>query len=441
MNQTLKLIALICSVVLLSPFSLTAEEVMGPSTVQKVDLNQFIETLRYRNPDLIAARADWLAAKKRVWVDSSLPDPMGGLDLMGPMTETRVGPQENRFMVSQELPLPPKLWEKGKIAHEEAQAVFQRYRAVERDRLNELNKLYYELYYVDASIEVIEEVKNILNKFEGVAQSRFANRSGSQRDVAKAQAEVSMSLEKLYRLRQQRESVAAKINALLDQDPMTVIGSASAPEKPVLEHSLMGLINLAVANRQEIKEMEAMVKKSTHEKRLSKWNFLPDVNVGFEYTQVGNGMTSDPDDGRDSWMFPIRFTLPIWMNKNIPAAQEAQKKLEANRARLLAAKNTTFYEVKDAYYRLDSALKMVELYDIAVIPQAELALNSDQAGYQGGSMDFLNLLDSERVFLNAKLAYIRFLVEAHHSYSDLIRSTGIDLTSSVAPVHDEGVVS
>ncbi|MBI4394820.1 MAG: TolC family protein [Candidatus Omnitrophica bacterium] len=398
-----------------------------PLKTSAVHLDELIQILRQRNPEMIAAKAEWLAAKKRVWIDSSLPDPMAGYDIMGGMRETRTGPEEQRFMVSQEVPFPSKLWEKGKAAQDEAKAAYQRYRAIERDLINELKKSYYELYFIDASLEVIDEVKGILKKFENVAQARYSNLTGTQRDVAKAQAEVSMTLEKLFMLQQERESVSAKINSLLDQDPMTEIGKAVLPEKPVLPNTLIELVNLAVQNRQEIKEMEALVSKARHGKKLAWMENIPNVTVGFEYTKVGSGDTTDPMDGDDQWMFPLRINIPLWLNKNIPQIQEAQKIVEANQAKLTAAKNTTYYEVKDAYFRYDSATKIAELYDTAVIPQAKLALTSDQAGYESGKTDFLNLLDSERVYLNAKLTHVRLLTTALASHSDLVRATGIDL--------------
>ncbi|OGW77188.1 MAG: hypothetical protein A3J52_02035 [Omnitrophica bacterium RIFCSPHIGHO2_02_FULL_49_9] len=392
-----------------------------------VSLEALIESVRQHNPELIAAKAEWIAKKKRVWIDSALPDPMAGYDVMGEMTETRVGPQESRFMFSQDIPFPLKLYEKGKAAGKEAQAAYQKYLATERDLVNDLRKFYYELYYLDASIEVIEGIRDLLKKFEGVASTRYANLAGSQRDVAKAQAEVSMSLEKLFELRQRRETAAAMINAILDRDPMTEVGKAKLPPMPVLNRSLIELVNVAVENRQEIKEMEAVVSGSKHKKRIAQLAYLPDINVGFEYTAVGSGMTTSDEDGKDSWMFPLRINIPLWQNRIIPEIQEAQKQVEANQARLRAAKNTTFYEVKDAYYRFDSASKIEELYETAVIPQAEIALSSDQAGYEGSKTDFLNLLDSERVLLNARLAQIRFYTEALKSHADLVRSTGLDL--------------
>ncbi len=330
-----------------------------------------------KNPEILAAKAEWLAAKKRIWTDSALSDPMAGLDIMGSMVETRTGPQDHRFAVSQDIPFPLKLVAKGKIAAAQARAAYQKYRAVQRDVVSNLKKFYYELYYLDASIQTLEETKELLKKIEAVAQARYSNLSGSQRDVAKAQAEISMSLEKLYMLKQQRETVVAMIHALLDEDPMSGIGPAKLPPVPELKLPLVDLVNLAVQNRQEIKEAKEIVAKSGYAKRLAQLAYIPDLNAGFEYTWLKKGETTDPMDGRDSWMFPLRFTVPLWQNRIIPEILEAKNEEEASRAKLLRAKNAAFYEVKDAYYRFDAATKIARLYETAVIPQAEIALKSD----------------------------------------------------------------
>ena len=392
-------------------------------------LDDLLRALRTRNPAVLSAKAEWLAARKRVWIDTALPDPMAGYDLMGSMRETRVGPETSRYMVSQDVPFPIKLIEKGRMARKEAEAAYARFRAVEQDQAEELTKFYYKLYALDASIEVIEEVKAILKKFEAASEARYANRTSGQRDVAKAQAEVSMSLEKLFMLQQERQSTASMIQALIDQDPLLPIGKVERPAIPGLQMTLVDLLNLAVENRQEVKEREALVAKSEHAKKLAKLSFVPDLTVGFEYTGVGAGTTDmGPDmDGRDSWMIPLRINLPLWGQRIVPEIQEAQKMIEANQAKLAEAKNTTFYEVKDAFYRFDTASKLVELYETSILPQAELALRADQAGYESGNAGFLELLDSERVYLNAKLSHIRLLTEALQSYAELRRAAGLDL--------------
>lgn len=428
MKRTLAAILILAVPFLLAARFVQAEE--NPQISPPLRLSDLVQQALEKNPEIVAAKAEWLASKKRILASWALPDPAGEYDIMGPMVETMNGPEKNRFAISQEVPFPLKLWEKRKAAKAEADSVQARSRALERDITNKLTQLYYQLYYIDASLDTLAEVKELLKKIEGVAQARYSNTSGSQRDVAKAETEFSMNLEKLYTLQQRRESVAAQMNALLDQDPMTPIGKAALPAKPAVNQPLVELINLAVQNRQEIKEAEAMAAKTRYAKRLAQLAYFPDVNVGFEYIRIGAGSTTAPNDGKDAWMFPLKVNLPIWQNRIIPEIQEAQKLQEAQQAKLIAAKNQTFFEVKDAYYRYETASKIMDLYEMAIVPQAKLALSADQAGYEGSKTGFLDLLDSERIYLNARLSQVQFRAEALKAYADLAWATGLDLSGA-----------
>jgi cobalt-zinc-cadmium efflux system outer membrane protein len=187
-------------------------------------------------------------------------------------------------------------------------------------------------------------------------------------------------------------------------------------------------VTLAAKNRQEIKEMEALAEERRRARNLARLDWVPDLQTGFEYTWVGDEGSGAPRAGEDSWMFPLRINVPLWPNRRIPALQAAAAELEAARAKLLGAQNETFYEVKDAYVRFNTASKIAALYEAAVIPQAEIALKSDQAGYEAGEVDVLNLLDSERIYLNARLTHIKVVAEALRGFADLERATGAALT-------------
>lgn len=396
------------------------------ANIASVRLDEMVQEALEKNPDIVAAKATWDASRKRILASWALPDPMVGMDIMGEMTETRVGPQENRVMASQQIPFPWKLWEKRKVAQAKSRIEEQRYQMIRRDTLYQLKKTFYEMYEADASLLVIENIHGILSKFEEVSQSRYANQSGGQRDVAKAQAEVSMTMEQQLMFTQRRESQAVFVNALLNRSPMQAMETIAQPAKPELTLTFTELMNKAVEYRQEIKEREAILNESQHAKRLAQLENIPDANVGFVYTQVGGGTTTSPEDGKDSWMIPVSINVPLWQNRIIPEIQAAKQEVKAAEAKLLGARNETFYRVRDAYLRYESSSKIVTLYETAVLPQAELALNSDQSGYEAGKTDFLNLLDSERVYLNAKLSYVRIYTEMLKSYTDLVYVTGLE---------------
>lgn len=400
----------------------------------ELSLDQVITEALANNPEIREARARWEAARKWIPQSWALPDPMAGFSVMGPdMFETRLGPQEEMYEVEQEIPFPAKLAQRRRIASAEARAAQASLRAAERDVLLEVAQVYYDLFTSDQIIAVVTEIQSILKKFEAIAQSRYASGGGSQRDVAKAQVEVSETIERLFMLRQQRETLAALLNSLLDRNAASSIGKLAQPFFPQLSIEMEELLELAKSHRPELEEAEAMLQRSEHERTLAKLEYFPDVTVGFRYIQIGSGTTAMANDGQDSWMIPLKFTLPIWQNRIVPGIQEAKSQAQASRSKLSWVENRTEYEVKDAYYRFTTAGQIVELYENALIPEAELAFRSDQAGYEAGTQDILNLIDSERVYLNAKVAQYQSAAEALKSFAQLERAVGGEL-----PGKDEG---
>jgi len=406
------------------PQRASAEDATAALTLEAVRQ----EALR-RNPSLAAAKARWEAARFRIPQAWALPDPSAGYMIMGEHLETRLGPQEDVFEVEQMVPFPGKLWEKRRMAKAAAAALRAAYAAVERDVQRDAAAVYYELYATDQSIDTVEDILEALRKLEQIAQARYATQGEAQRDVAKTQAEVSTALERLFLLRQQRDSLAARLNALLDHPDGAPVGRLAEPMRPVLSHTLEDLLAFADASRPELQEADSMLQRNRHANALAKLEYIPDVSVGFQYVRIGGGSTTHPDDGRDAWMIPLKINLPIWQNRLVPAVREARRNLAASQASLSEERNLAVYDVKDRYFRYTAATKIVELYENALIPEAELAFRSDQAGYEAGRQDALNLLDSERVYLSAKVAYYQNLAEALKHFAELERAVGRPLAA------------
>jgi outer membrane protein TolC len=149
--------------------------------------------------------------------------------------------------------------------------------------------------------------------------------------------------------------------------------------------------------------------------------------------QIGSGMTTDPTDGRDVWMVPIKITIPLWQNRLIPEVREAKRNLAATQAQLKQTENMTAAEVKEAYARFMTARQVAVLAEHALIPEAQLAARSAQAAYETGETDALNLIDSQRLYLNAKISYYEAVAETVKSFAALERAVGVDLTNFSRP--------
>lgn len=424
--KNFKLIVILQCCLLAWAFGARAEITAEPAA-REVTLQDLLREAEEKNPAIRAAYEEWQAAQKRILSSWALKDPMIGTSVMGEMRETVTGPEEYDLMVSQEIPFPLKLWEKRKIAKREAEIKKQIYLAARRGIFKQVRYAYYDLYGIDASLAVTREIQRILKKSEASAQARYADDQAGQGEAAKAQIETSMALRETYLLEQKRESVSSKINQLLDRNPLDQTGAAARPDLPRDEKSLAEWLTLAARRADKIKQAQAWLEQSRSAKKLARMEWIPDLEAGFNYNWVGSGESMSEEDGQDSWMFPLRVNVPLWANRIIPEIQAAEKEAQAARAELKMAENETYYQIKDAYTRYQSAKKILTLYDSGILSQAELALKSDQAGYEAGRREFFEFLDSERVYLNARLDYFKFYTAALKAAADLHRAAGLDL--------------
>ena len=65
------------------------------------------------------------------------------------------------------------------------------------------------------------------------------------------------------------------------------------------------------------------------------------------------------------------------------------------------------YELQQAYAAAQTAKQMLDLYDQAILPQAELARDSAQASYTVGNVDFLTVLTNYTAIYSYQLDYHR----------------------------------
>ncbi len=91
------------------------------------------------------------------------------------------------------------------------------------------------------------------------------------------------------------------------------------------------------------------------------------------------------------------------------------------------ALNRTLFEVKDNYFRIQTARETVELYKTALIPQAEQSMKSAEAGYISGMVSFLDLLDAERILLRIQFDYWKAYTDYLKRIADIERGVGIAL--------------
>ena len=420
LNRMAKMGFLILILLGLSSHSLAGEKAT-------LSLEAVLKEAIKNNPRIRAAREKWEAAKEKIPQARSLPDPMFGYTYFGEEIETRNGPQEKAYHLSQKVPSFGKLRLRGEMAAKQSKVSEQRYYATEREIIVQAMKTYYELYWVHKSIEITQEIKDLLERLEKIAEIRYATGKGPQQNVLRAQVEISKLMDKLLTLEQMKTTVAAKLNTLINRSPETSLGKPEDFELSRLPYQLDELYRLGEKNRQEVRAANFATEKAETAYKLAKREYLPDFTASLKYVEIGPGTSMSPDSGQDAWMATMAINLPIWGGRLKAGVNEAKANLESSNDSLQNTKNITSFQIKDAYFRLVTTKDLVELYRYALIPQAEQSLKATEAGYETGKATFLDLLDSERALLGIKIGYYRVAADYQKNLADLERAVGIDL--------------
>jgi outer membrane protein TolC len=103
-----------------------------------------------------------------------------------------------------------------------------------------------------------------------------------------------------------------------------------------------------------------------------------------------------------------------------------KSELEMLKAEYDAKEKSVLFDVRDAYARLEANKKLVELYEISFLPQAEQTLNASIKGYESDKTDFLTLLDSRRMLVDFKLKHYSAILDLRIAFADLERAVGAD---------------
>ena len=421
--------AILVAVVLLGFTSVaTADE---KEIVSSLTLEQLVGDAMRENPQLKSMRAKWEAMKQRPAQERTLPNPMltySGMDMIdgGTWPDT----QEKRIMVQQEFPWFGKLGLKGKVAEKDAESMQREYEAMQREVIMMVKESYFDLYATQRALSITRAEEDVLKQMQKIAEAKYGVGEITQQDVLKAQAEISMLKARILELEQQQTVLKAKLNQLLNRRADSPLGLAVTEPQREFEFQADQLFGLAEKNRPEIKQARAQIERSQRERDLMKKEFFPDYRLGVEYRNVGVDW-SDFSRSDNMVMFTIGIDLPIWQTKYRAGVREANKMIESTKAALEAAETQTSYDVQDASFKLLTARRSLDLYKSALVPQAEARFNASEAGYRTGKVDFLDLLESERFLLNARVMAVMAEGNVGMQLARLERAVGTDLKPSI----------
>jgi len=393
----------------------------------EVVLPDLIKEALENNPQVSAAHEEWQASLEQISQAKGYPDPMLSFAHFGQSIETRLGPQRNKISLSQKIPFFGKLSIKENIARENSSIFKVQQTRVSADLILKVKEAFFSLYWFEKAIDLRNKEKEVLGRLAKIARKKYETGIASQQDVLKVHLEISRISEKILTLKQGKKAIEARLNALLNRPTASTFGRVRDVGDPHLTLSLSELYELAKDGRPELKQAQHFILRSEKSIELAKKNNWPDFTLKFEYFDIGAGGTSHPDDGRNAWLGAIGINIPLWRGKYKAAEAEAAIRLTASQKRFADIKNDTAARVNEYYQEIKTYEDQLALYKHSLIPQAEQTLKASEVGYLSGKVDFLNLLESERMILQIKTGYFKNLSDSRKSLARLERLIGQDL--------------
>ena len=404
----------------------TTTQSAGPSSVGLEDL---VREALQKNPAVQSVLHTFEAQRRRVPQAKMLPDPMVGIGWAGNITPFSVqsgDPSSYRAVTaSQQLLYPGKLKLRGEIASKDADAASSDLEAIRRRVTADMKSAFFEYWFYDKAIQTTLKDKDLLTKLSQIAEARYRVGKGVQQDVLRSQVEISLPLQRLTVLQQQRTTSQARLNTLLARSPEGLLPPAENIERSPLNCSLDDLYRLARQNDPGLHREEQMIERNQLAVNLAQKDYYPDLSVGYMYQQ--RPMLPD--------MYGMTFTI------NVPVFYKSKQREEVRQAteeRLSAEssrdnrKNELNFELKQQYLAAKASDELLRLFSEGVVPQSSLALESSMSAYQVGTVDFLSVIGNFSTVLNYEIDCYRELANYQSSLARMESMVGVDLTLTAA---------
>jgi cobalt-zinc-cadmium efflux system outer membrane protein len=314
----------------------------------------------------------------------------------------------------QTFPFPGKLSLSKDMAEKEAAAVRRQQEETRNQVVQMVKRAYYDLYAVDRALETIQKNENLMGQLVRSAEIKYATGSGLQQDVLRAQVELSKLEDDLIMWRQKRLALGARLNAILNRPPGDPVGTTlpdlELPEEEEISFSQTRIEEqrpLLLAWKQKLARADAAVKLA----RREAW---PNIALGAAYTQrddLKSGATM-----HDFFSVSVTLDVPLfYKRKQGQRIAEKQLDFEAAEADYASVLNGILAEAESQKAELERNRKRVELYQGGILLQARQSLESAQAGYRVGKVDFLTVIDNW-------MGLYKYELQAHLAISDYYKA-------------------
>ncbi len=309
------------------------------------------------------------------------------------------------------------------LTKKEVKATKEQLKKDENTVIYDVVKAYYSVLAAKAFVETAQLAVRDAENHLKIAEAAYKAGTGLKSDVLRAKVYLEQMEENLVKAKSNYSiALRALAVAIGDFPDVELSVDGDLTYKP-FSFNLNELIETAIKNRPELKELKVRLSQTKDMERMAKADFLPQVGAFGEIFAADDNVPWDKENS--SWMVGVRASINLFSGGEklyrLRKSRIARLKVKEYEER---AKKGIAFEVSRAYYRFISAEKRVELAR-AAIASAQESLRIVEKRYKNGLATMTELLDTQTALNQARSNYVAALSAYRQAVAEVYYTAGI----------------
>lgn len=396
-------------------------------------LRSLIDRALEQNRDLAVALAR--LQESRYLLTSTRADQFPFLDVFGSAGRGRGSKKLNpaadtasNFGVGANLSFEIDLWRRYARATEAARAELLAsefgVRNVTISLVAEVAGLYFRLQDVNARLEISRRTAQGRAERLEIIQARFDRGIEPEIDVNQAQVQLAVAEASMTRFERLTAQTEHALRVLLGEFPGRIPLGPRIDFDGIPLSLPAGLPSELLQRRPDVQEAEQILIAETAKIGVAQALRFPSLSLTSQVSVVAQDLTDLNSMDAGQWSVAAGIFQPIFNSGRLKAQKEAQAaRAEQTQEAYILTLLEAFREVEDAIVATETFRREFAARSRQV-SAAENVLRLSQARYEGGVVDYLEVLDSERTFFDAELRHSQAQQSVLTSFISLYKALG-----------------
>jgi outer membrane protein, heavy metal efflux system len=381
-------------------------------------LPEVIANVLLKNPELEAFSLEVRAREARALQAGLYKNPnltFDVQDILGSGGFKKVDSSQSTLLLSQVIELGGKRTKREHAAMTHKDLAFWDYETARMDILTRVAKAYTDALTAQEKLKLARELVQLSQKSYNAVKARVE--AGKVSPIHEVKAQVALSTTQIQ-LQQAENNRRAAYRRLA-----TFWGSMTPRFQQVTGHlyriAPVPPFNTLAGHMQsnpDLARWAAEMVQRTAAVDLEEANAVPNLRVG-----AGARWFEESSDNA----FIVEFSIPLQLfDRNQGAIAEARHRVAKAKAEQRAMQLKLNAALATGYTRLANAHSQVTSLKTKILPGARTAFEAVNEGYRFGKFGYLEVLDSQRTWFNARSQFLDALAEYHKAVADVERLTG-----------------